>query len=72
MTHVRTSPYHPQSNGKLERWNKSIKSGCIRLTVSLSPDEAERLITQYVSVFNEQPLHSSLGYATPKDMLEGR
>jgi putative transposase len=30
MTHVRTSPYYPQSNGKIERWHKSLKSECIR------------------------------------------
>lgn len=72
MTHVRTSPYYPQSNGKLERWNQSIKSECIRPGVPLSLGDAERLITQYVQVYNEQRLHSSIGYVTPKDMLEGR
>jgi transposase InsO family protein len=72
MTHVRTSPYYPQSNGKLERWNKSIKSECIRPGVPLSLADAERLVVQYVQVYNEQRLHSSLGYITPKDMLEGR
>ena len=72
MTHVRTSPYYPQSNGKLERWNKSIKSECIRPGVPLSLDDAERLIVRYVQVYNEQRLHSSVGYITPKDMLEGR
>ena len=72
MTHVRTAPYYPQSNGKLERWNKSIKSECIRPGVPLSLDDAERLIVQYVQVYNEQRLHSSIGYITPKDMLEGR
>ena len=72
MTHGRTSPYYPQSNGKMERWNRSIKSECIRPGVPLSPDDAERLIAQYVAVWNEQRLHSSLGYVTPKDMLEGR
>jgi putative transposase len=40
--------------------------------VPLCHDDAERLITQYVAVYNEQRLHSSLGYVTPKDMLEGR
>ncbi len=30
MTHVRTSPYYPQSNGKIERWHKSLKAECIR------------------------------------------
>lgn len=72
MTHVRTSPYYPQSNGKLERWNGSIKSECIRPGVPLSLADAERLIAQYVQVYNEQRLHSSLGYITPQAMLEGR
>ena len=72
MTHVRTAPYYPQSNGKIERWNKSIKSECIRPGVPLSLDDADRLIAQYVRVYNEHRLHSALGYVTPKDMLEGR
>ena len=72
MTHVRTSPYYPQSNGKLERWNQSIKSECIRPGVPLSLADAERLIAQYVAVYNEQRLHSSLGYITPRARLDGR
>ena len=72
MTHVRTSPYYPQSNGKMERWNGSIKSECIRPQVPLSLDDAIRLIRQYVQVYNEQRLHSAIGYVTPKAMLEGR
>ena len=72
MTHVRTPPYYPHSNGKLERWNESIKSDCIRTGVPLSPEDAERLIAQDVAVYNEHRLHSALGYRTPKDILEGR
>ena len=72
MTHVRTSPYYPQSNGKMERWNGSIKSECIRPQVPLSLDDAIRLVRQYVQVYNEQRLHSAIGYVTPKAMLEGR
>lgn len=72
MTHVRTSPYYPQSNGKLERWNGTIKSECIRLGVPLCLEDAIRLTEQYVAVYNEQRLHSSIGYITPKDMIEGR
>jgi putative transposase len=72
MTHIRTAPYYPQSNGKLERWNRSIKSECIRPGVPLSLADAERLVAQYVTVYNEQRLHSALGYVTPLARLQGR
>ena len=38
----------------------------------LSVEDAEHLITQYVQVYNEQRLHSAIGYVTPQAMLEGR
>ena len=72
MTHVRTSPYYPQSNGKLERWHKSLKSECIRPGTPLSLEDAKRLIQQYVDRYNNVRLHSAIGYVTPKDMLAGR
>jgi putative transposase len=72
MTHVRTSPYYPQSNGKLERWHKSLKSECIRPGTPLSPEDAKRLIQQYVDRYNNVRLHSAIGYVTPNDMLAGR
>jgi putative transposase len=72
MTHVRTSPYYPQSNGKMERWNQSVKSECIRPGVPLSIDDARRLIAQYVEFYNQVRLHSAIGYVTPNDMLENR
>jgi len=72
MTHVRTSPYYPQSNGKLERWHKSLKSECIRPGTPLSQQDAERLIQQYVDHYNNVRLHSAIGYVTPLDMLAGR
>ena len=58
MTHVRTSPYYPQSNGKLERWHKSLKSECIRPGVPLTPEDARRLIERYVVHYNTVRLHS--------------
>ena len=72
MTHVKTSPYYPQSNGKLERWHKTIKSECIRNGTPLSIDDAKRIITKYVSEYNDVRLHSAIGYVTPKDMLDGK
>jgi len=71
MTHVRTSPYYPQSNGKLERWHKSLKSECIRPGTPLSQQDAERLIQQYVDHYNNVRMHSAIGYITPMDMLAG-
>jgi transposase InsO family protein len=72
MTHVRTSPYYPQSNGKLERWHQSIKSECLRPQTPLSLDDARRIATSYVRYYNEVRLHSALGYITPQDQLQGR
>lgn len=72
MTHVRTSPYYPQSNGKIERWHKSIKTECIRPRTPLSLEEAIRVVDQYVDYYNTIRLHSAIGYVTPKDKLEGR
>jgi transposase InsO family protein len=72
MTHVRTSPYYPQSNGKLERWHRSVKSECLRPGTPLSLEDARRLVGDYVREYNTVRLHSSIGYVTPKDKLEGR
>ena len=71
MTHVRTSPYYPQSNGKIERWHKSLKGECIRPGTPLSPEDARRLVKRYVEHYNNVRLNSAIGYITPKDMLAG-
>jgi len=72
MTHVRTSPYYPQSNGKLERWHQSVKSECIRPLTPLTLEDARRLLQRYVDYYNQVRLHSAVGYVTPQDMLAGR
>ena len=72
MTHVRTSPYYPQSNGKIERWHKSLKSECIRPGTPLSLEDARRLVEGYVEHYNNVRLNSATGYVTPKDVLAGR
>src|SRR5207247_2268644 len=60
MTHVRTSPYYPQSNGKLERYHKTIKGECIRVKVPLSLEDARRLVADYVVHYNAARLHSAI------------
>jgi len=72
MTHVRTSPYYPQSNGKIERWHQTLKGECIRPGTPLTVEDAQRMVSKYVAYYNEQRLHGALGYITPKDKLEGR
>ncbi len=67
MTHVRTSPYYPQSNGKLERYHKTIKGECIRVKVPLSLEglTATHLVTDYVEHYNLVRLHKlPIGYVT--------
>ena len=72
MTHVRTSPYYPQSNGKLERWHREIKTECIRPKQLADISEVRIAVAKYVITYNNERLHSSIGYVTPKDKLEGR
>ena len=72
MTHVRTSPYYPQSNGKIERWHKSLKGECIRPGTPLTKEDARQLIEKYVDHYNTVRLHSAIGFVTPADMLAGR
>jgi len=72
MSHVRTSPFHPESNGKMERYHKTIKSECIRPKVALSLEESREQIAEYIRYYNEERLHSSIGYIAPKDKMEGR
>ncbi len=71
MTHVRTAPYYPQSNGKLERWHQTVKAEAIRVKTPLSLADAKRVVANFVAHYNNVRLHSAIGYVTPRDRLEG-
>jgi len=71
-THVLTSPHYPQSNGKLERYHRTLKEQAIRPKTPLSLEDARRVVAEFVEHYNTVRLHSALGYVTPKDRLEGR
>jgi transposase InsO family protein len=71
ITHVRTSPYYPQSNGKLEGWHGSLKRECVRPARPASLEEVRRRVSAYVAHYNQVRLHSAIGYITPADKLNG-
>jgi len=71
LTHVRTSAYYPQSNGKLERWHGSLKQECVRPSAPATVEEARRRMADYVNHYNHVRLHSAIGYITPFDKLCG-
>jgi putative transposase len=72
LTHVKTSPYYPQSNGKIERWHQSLKADCLRPGCPLSQQDAARLIERFVNHYNTVRLHSAIDYVTPADRLAAR
>lgn len=72
MTHVRTSPYYPQSNGKSERWHKTLKTTTIRPNNPSTEAETQGLIARFVIHYNTVRLQSALGYVAPYDKLAGR
>lgn len=72
LTHVRTSPHYPQSNGKKERWYQTLKREAIRPKTPLSLEQAAEVVAGFVRHYNQVRLHSAIGYVTPADKLAGR
>ena len=72
MTHVTTAPYYPQSNGKLERYHRSIKTEGLRPNCPLNQQDAQQIISRYIHDYNHKRLHSAIGYVPPMLRLEGK
>ncbi|MEL7265698.1 MAG: integrase core domain-containing protein [Planctomycetota bacterium] len=72
MSHVRTRPYYPQSNGKIGRYHRTLNSDYTCQRTPLSQDDARQVVTEFVEDYNAERLHAALGYITPLDMLQGR
>lgn len=59
------------SNGKLERFHRTIKGDCLRPACPATLEEARRHVTRYVAHYNQVRLHSAIGYVTPEQKLAG-
>ena len=71
MTHTHGRPYHPQTQGKIERWHRSMKNQ-ILLHKYYFPGELEEQLQGFVSYYNHERYHESLNNLTPADVFYGR
>ena len=68
---IMATPFHPQTNGKLERYHQALKRDVNQLPYEL-PSDLEAAIVAFVSYYNYRRYHKALGNVTPSDVLRGR
>lgn len=71
LEHIRSAPFHPMTQGKIERFHRSMKN-VIKLENYYLPWHLEQAIKEFIEYYNYQRYHESLGNVTPADMYFGR
>ena len=71
IKHILAAPFHPQTNGKLERYHQTLKRDVNQVSYEL-PSDLEAAIAAFVSYYNYRRYHKALGNLTPSDVLKGR
>ena len=71
MAHIRGRPYHPQTQGKIERYHRTMKNG-VKLQHYYFPGELEAAIGDFVAYYNNERYHEALDNVTPADVYFGR
>ena len=71
IDHIRGAPYHPQTQGKIERWHRSMKN-VVKLQIYYSPSQLAEAIDDFVEYYNNQRYHESLDNMTPASIYYGK
>ena len=71
VRHILASPFHPQTNGKLERYHRTLKADVNQVPYEVV-QELEQAISDFVGFYNERRYHKALRDVTPADVLYGR
>ena len=71
IKHILAAPFHPQTNGKLERYHQTLKRDVNQLPYEM-PSDLKAAIVSFVSYYNYRRYHKALGNVTPSDVLRGR
>jgi transposase InsO family protein len=71
IKHILAAPYHPQTNGKLERYHQTLKLDVNQIPYEM-PSDLEEAVAAFVSYYNHRRYHKALGNVTPADVIDGR
>jgi len=71
IRHIRCSPHHPQTNGKLERFHQTLKTR-LNVLVYTSPEALKRAMAEFIEYYNQRRYHEGIGNVAPADVYYGR